>query len=127
MEGEGDAGVLEVVEGFPVELGIAVGGCQGLAAPRVEVGVVVAGYDYFVLEVEGVEPVDLGLDFGGGAGIGEVSGVDEEVAGRDVIGLQAVSVRYADDADRWRAGCWEYPEAAEGEVHESNEGFDGLG
>ena len=92
MEGEGDAGVLEVVEGFPVKWDVVVCGCQGLAAPWVEVGVVVAGYDYFVLEVEGVEPVDLGLDFGGSASVGEVSGVDEEVAGRDVIGLQAVGV-----------------------------------
>ena len=92
VEGEGDAAVLEVVEVFPVELGVAICGCQGLAAPWVEVGVVVTGDDYFVLEVEGVEPVDLGLDFGGGSGVGEVPGVDEEVAGRDVLGLQAVGI-----------------------------------
>lgn len=92
MGGEGYAAVLEVVEGFPVELGVAVCGCQGSATPWIEVGVVVAGYDYFVLEVEGVEPVDLGLDFGGCSGVGEIPGVDEEVAGRDVLGLQAVGV-----------------------------------
>ena len=54
MEGERYAAVLEVVEGFPVEGGVAVCGVQGLATPWVEVGVVVAGYHYFVLEVEGV-------------------------------------------------------------------------
>lgn len=30
---------------------------------------------------EGGEPIDLGLDLGGGAGVGEVAGVDEDVPG----------------------------------------------
>lgn len=48
---------------------------------RIEIAVMVACNHDLVFVGEGSEPVDLGLDLGDGAGVGEVAGVDEDVPG----------------------------------------------
>lgn len=51
----------------------------------------------FVAVREGGEVVYLGLEFGWSSGVGEVAGVDEDVAWRDEGGYKGVSVGDADD------------------------------
>lgn len=67
--------MLEVSEGFPIYGGLLVCFGEGGAGGGVEVGVVVAGYDVFVLMWEGGEEVYGGLELGGGAVGGYVAGV----------------------------------------------------
>lgn len=65
----------------------------------VEEAVVVAADEDLVLVRLSGKPVELGLNVGDGAGVGEVAGVDEEVAGGDVDVGAVVGVGEADDAD----------------------------
>lgn len=48
---------------------------------RIEVTVMVACNHDLVFVGEGGERIDLGLDLGDGAGVGEVAGVDEDIPG----------------------------------------------
>ena len=50
---------------------------------RIKPGIVVPSNDDFVLVREGGEPVELGLEFGDSAAVGQVAGMNEEVAVRD--------------------------------------------
>jgi hypothetical protein len=107
-EGEGDGGVLEVVDIAPVDAVEAVwvvvdgadggggggDGCEGRggsvavfvsSGAYVEVAVVVAADDYFVGVRQRLEPVDRGLDLAGATVIAEVACVDEQIAVRDVV------------------------------------------
>lgn len=79
----------------------------------------VAGYDDFLLVRERVEPVELGLDLRDGAGVAEVAGVDEDVAGWDGVRGAGVGVGEADDADS--VGAWW---AVGGAAEEEEEGVD---
>ncbi|KFY33068.1 hypothetical protein V495_08461, partial [Pseudogymnoascus sp. VKM F-4514 (FW-929)] len=62
------------------------------ARAGVEVAVVVAGDDYFVFMGQCVEPIERLLDRFDCPVVGEVTGVEEEVAGGDVGGLVGVRV-----------------------------------
>jgi len=70
---------------------------------RVKEAVVVSRYDDLDAVRLGLEPVELFLDGGGGAVVGQVAGVDEDVARGDADDL-VVGVGDADDAD-WRAAA----------------------
>ena len=52
----------------------------GFSRARVEVTVMVASYDNYMLIWERIEPVDLVLNIVYGAIVGKVAGVDEDVA-----------------------------------------------
>lgn len=92
---------LQVDEAVEVEGGAGLD-VLGLAARLVEPAVVVSGDD----NLDGVrlrpEPVELALDVGGGAGVGHVAGVDEDVAGGDAHGVRLI-VRVG-DADNAHGG-----------------------
>jgi hypothetical protein len=90
-------GTFEVNQPLEVDLGAALD--VGLdAAGLVKVAVVVAGDDNLDLVRLTLEPVELLLDVLGGTRVGEVAGVDEDVAGGHPDGL-VVGVGDADDAD----------------------------
>lgn len=69
------------------------------AGAGVEVAVVVAGDDDFVFVWEGVEPVEGCLEGFDGPVVGEVAGMEEQVAWGDVGGFVGMCVADADDAD----------------------------
>lgn len=67
----------------------------------------VSGYEDFVGVGEGVKPVYLGLEFGWGAGVCEVPGVDQDVAEWDwFVGNEIVGIGDADESD-WRVRGFE--------------------
>ena len=83
--------------------------------------------------LEGFEPVELALDFGAGAEVGEVAAVDEEVAsGKESGGDFGVSVGDADDADggtgvaEWGWTVGGPTDVEEEVVQERDDGGDGV-
>ncbi len=82
----------------------------------------VAGDDDLLAVREAVEPVELGLDLCDCAGVAEVAGVDEEVAGGDGGRGVGVGVGEADEADAVGA-CG----AVGGAAEEEDEGVDVAG
>lgn len=66
----------------------------------------VSCYDDFVFVRQGGEPVYLGLELDYVAGVCEIAGVDEDVAGGDVIGDVCVGVADAYDSDWGSFGRW---------------------
>lgn len=84
--------MLEVGEGFPVDVCVLVRFGQGGAGGLVEVGVVVAGYYVFVLVRQGGQEVDGGLQLGWSAVGGYVAGVDEDIAMRNFAWIERVRV-----------------------------------
>lgn len=67
--------------------------------PGIEEAVVVARNEDLVLEGQGIEPVDLGLDFCDGAVVCEITGVDYDVAWWEEGRFEVVRVRNADETD----------------------------
>lgn len=119
---------LEVQEAVEVHLCTSL---DVLIRPRagVEPGVVIPRDDDLDGVGLGLEPVELGLDVAGGAGVGEVAGVDEDIAGGDGDDL-VVGVGDADDADGGLVGGRAEGPAAEEEyeaVEEGDEENDGRG
>lgn len=115
--------VLEVDETAPVNIFVAVRELEGSSTARVEVAVVVACYDDFVLVWERVEIVDLGLEFFGCAGVCEVAGVDEDVAIGERWRNESVGVGYADYGyvfAGWAVGA----EKGEEELEDADEKFE---
>lgn len=91
--------------------------------------VVVAGDDDLLFVRETVEPVELGLDLRDCAGVAEVAGVDEDVAGWDGGWGVGVCVGEADESDAVGVG-WVVGRPAEEEdkgVDVADEEFEGGG
>lgn len=89
----------------------------------------VAGDDNLLFVRETVEPVELGLDLCDRAGVAEVAGVDEDVAGWDGGWGVRVRVGEADKSDAVDLG-WAVGRAAEKEdegVDVVDEEFEGGG
>lgn len=91
--------VLEVCQGVPMYGGVLVFFGQGGTGGFVEICVVVAGYDVFVLVREGGEEIDSGLQLGGCAMGGYVAGMYEDIAIGDVAWIERMGIGYTDYAD----------------------------
>ncbi len=70
------AGVLEVFDIAPFEPAVLVRRGQGPSRARVQVRVVVTRYSYLMGMRQRPEPIDLRLELGDRAGVGEVAGMD---------------------------------------------------
>lgn len=97
---------LQIEQTLHIDL-LAGGNVLGIAAGRVEPAIMIAGdHDLERMRLQR-KPVDLLLDVGDGAGIGEITGVYEDVADRDRDSL-VVGVGDADHLDGLSvAGCSE--------------------